>query len=973
LTWLATGYRIEPVEGRAPLVGRDGELAVLGAALDALDAGRSAALAIAGEPGIGKTRLLAELGGEADARGWLVLEGRATELEGEVPFGVWVDALDPYLGSLAQPRVRALPESHHPELAAVFPSLAWLGGERVSRLEAERYRAHRAVRELLDMLARETPCVLLLDDMHWADGASLELLVHLLRRRSDRPLLLALALRTEPEPHALLEALAEGDVELVEPRRLDRDEAARLLGPEVGPVRAEELHRESGGNPFYLEQLARLPGGGGEATAAAWGDALPDAVRRALAGELDALPAETLAVLRAAALVGDPFEPDLAAEVAEVEEARALAAIDAGLERGILRPTAVPRQFAFRHPIVRRAVYESAGVGWRVGGHGRAAAALAERGAPAPARAHHVERSARDGDEAAIALLAEAARESAPLAPASAAAWYAGALRLLPHGADAGRRIALLAPLAQALGSTGRLEESRAALEELLGLLPEDAAEPRARIAGFVALVDHLLGRHGRAAAVLEQLPETGPEAALEMAADRYFVGDWDGMRDWAVRARGLVGDDPGRRAVAAALLGLAEYSVARVPEARAPMDEAAALVDSIEGVRLDALDFLGWCEISMERYAAALGHHDRGLALGRATGQGHLVITMTFGRVLALLWTGLLDEAEQATEEALELARLSGSDQLRSWALTLRSVVSLRLGRLEEAIAAGERAAELDTGLDGNPFSRVGAGYLGEARVEAGAPARGRDEILAALGGPELPGVESAYRSYFYDVLARAELARGRLEEAERWARLAERTLVDLDGRRGWALRARAEVELARGDAEAAAATALEAAEAGAVHPIDSARCRILAGRALAAAAAAGAERSARGGAALRARAEAELERARGELDACGADRYRDEAIRELRRLGRHVPRPGRRGGDGEGLDALSDREREIAELVRDRLTNREIAERLVLSEKTVERHLSSIFRKLGASSRVEVARRLEAAARQGGATSVA
>ncbi len=103
----------------------------------------------------------------------------------------------------------------------------------------------------------------------------------------------------------------------------------------------------------------------------------------------------------------------------------------------------------------------------------------------------------------------------------------------------------------------------------------------------------------------------------------------------------------------------------------------------------------------------------------------------------------------------------------------------------------------------------------------------------------------------------------------------------------------------------------------------------------------------------------------AREQLDACGARRYRDLAIRDLRRLGEHVSRSGaRRGGkNGHGLDSLSARELEVARLVTDRLTNRQIAERLVLSQKTVERHMEHIFRKLGVASRVEVARAVEAA----------
>jgi DNA-binding NarL/FixJ family response regulator len=239
----------------------------------------------------------------------------------------------------------------------------------------------------------------------------------------------------------------------------------------------------------------------------------------------------------------------------------------------------------------------------------------------------------------------------------------------------------------------------------------------------------------------------------------------------------------------------------------------------------------------------------------------------------------------------------------------------------------------------------------LGEALIEAGEPRRGCAELLSALGGPDLPRVERPFHPYFYEVLTRGELALGRPDDAARWVTRATAVLdgVPLSGRRGFARRAEAALALAENRPQAAtlAADAIAAAvEAG--HRLDAARARILYGRALAAAD----ERDA---------AVFELRTARDELETCGALRYRDQAVRELRRLGERVGQGGRRGRAARGLPALSARELEVATLVTERLTNREIAERLVLSEKTIERHLSSVFRKLDAASRVEVARCIE------------
>ena len=132
---------------------------------------------------------------------------------------------------------------------------------------------------------------------------------------------------------------------------------------------------------------------------------MPAAVIASLAEELGLLSDDTRRVLRGAAVAGDPFEPDLAAAAAGADDATAMAAFDELLDLGLVRPTDVPRRFRFRHPLVRRAVYESAPGGWLLGAHERCAQVLAERGAPAAARAHHVEFAARHGDLAAVAVL----------------------------------------------------------------------------------------------------------------------------------------------------------------------------------------------------------------------------------------------------------------------------------------------------------------------------------------------------------------------------------------------------------------------------------------------------------------------------------------------------------------------------------------------------------------------------------------
>src|SRR5262249_28386996 len=151
------------------LFGRNTELEALTHVVDELDHGHSGAVELVGEPGIGKTRLLSELGARAELRGHLVLPGSASELERELPFSVFVDALDWYVGTPGPGELSAPDEDVQAELSHVLPSLSTLAGGRAVALQHERYRTHRAIRALLEQLAGTRPLVLVLDDMHWAD------------------------------------------------------------------------------------------------------------------------------------------------------------------------------------------------------------------------------------------------------------------------------------------------------------------------------------------------------------------------------------------------------------------------------------------------------------------------------------------------------------------------------------------------------------------------------------------------------------------------------------------------------------------------------------------------------------------------------------------------------------------------------------------------------------------------------------
>ena len=330
---------------------------------------------VVGEPGIGKTSLLDELAGQAEQRGCLALRGSAAEFEQELPFGLIVDALDEYLGSLEPRAFSRLASEDVSEIAGVFPALRSL--EQASpgpTTAAERFRAHHAVRDLIERLAGPQPLVLVLEDLHWADGASIELVSHLLRRPPQAPVLVAGSFRTGQADRGLETAIAAAGANGGAVRRVDlgplAPSAAGELVDAAGAAELEQLYRASGGNPFYLLQLAR--GGGGDHGARRGGE-VPPAVVAAIVAELDGLSAAARRFAEAAAVAGDPFELDLAVATAGVDDGDALDAIDELAARDLVRAGEVPRRFGFRHPLVRSAVYESTAAGARLAAHGRAA------------------------------------------------------------------------------------------------------------------------------------------------------------------------------------------------------------------------------------------------------------------------------------------------------------------------------------------------------------------------------------------------------------------------------------------------------------------------------------------------------------------------------------------------------------------------------------------------------------------------
>ncbi len=750
---------------------------------------------------------------------------------------------------------------------------------------------------------------------------------------------------------------------------LNIDDAREFVGAIVVSGDAGILYEETGGNPFYLEQLARSAsrtarGSGSGRGVLLEGVDVPPVVAAALSEELALLTSDARAVLEGASIAGDPFDPELAAAAAGVSERQVLDALDELLRLDLVRTTEVPRRFRFRHPLIRRAVYEMTLGGRRLAAHERCADALASRGAAASARAHHTELAAREGDMAAVALLREAGEAATRRAPASAAQWFGSALRLLPASAPKEERIELLLARAAALSAVGRFGEAHDLLLEAMELVPPSHEELLVRVTTACATMEHLLGRQKEAEAhletALERLREPdSPQAVelmIELAVDKFHVADWAAMRAWAARAIDAARPlDPALLAAALAVQAWAASLAGAGPEAQEQRHEAAELVDSLPddvlARRLDALAHLAAAELYLDRFEAAVDHARRGVDISRATGHGDQfpLLIPALGSCLWIL--GRPAESADVFDGAIEAARLIGNLHALAWHLFNRTFAAIAEGDLETALTTAEESAELAGGLVPGPVRGHAYVALAYALLERGEPARSAQLLVEHVGGEELRMIGGGWRAHYLWFLTRAWVEIGERASAER-AAAAARACADEVG----LPKAAAMAELASALLDLDAGNPLQGAERavlattlldGVADRFDAARARAFAGRAFAA----GGDRE---------RAVELLSTAADAFDSFGALRYRDEVERELRKLGHRTP-TRRQPGGGAGLAALSARELEVARLVVDRKTNPEIAATLFLSQKTVETHLRNTFRKLGVSSRVELARVVE------------
>ncbi|MFC7963995.1 helix-turn-helix transcriptional regulator [Streptomyces cinereoruber] len=936
-------------------------LRLLGA-LQALQEGRGGIVELLGEPGAGKSRLLAQLASAARARGVTVLDGHCYPSELDEPLHVFTRALH---GIMTADRLSALSREHAELLRAGLCARLGGRGPQPSPLQLS-----QALHALLSQAA-DHGLLLVLDDFHWADPQSLALADHLARWNFRAPVLLVIAHRPRQAAPSLLSTLAQGAeqgrVERIDLPPLDLDQAARLLGVRPDAIRLPSALHESDGNPLYLlAQDETTVKGTDPRTQLLTGRLAPLAAELA---ELD--PAERL-VAESAAVLGDRFSRDELAAVSELPTEETCAVVSALIQLDVLRPLRCSGTLlGFRHPTLRRVLHDQADRCWRSQAHRRALTVLNRRAASASERAVHIELSTSSFTPEDLETLAKAGRETEQSAPHDAVRWLLTALHELPAFEEqaSGRLLALIPPLARALRAADYLADDpslRALLTRGSQLAPEGAS--RAAI-GLCVVVECLQGRFSRATELLSaaltdlRAAKADNDVLARLTIHRGIISTLCGDEELPrIADRALVlarsGGKRSTLAGAMALHALGELAAGRVTQALASYDAAVRQMDELSHADIachsEYLALLGSCAMALGRPREAESFFERGTAVVQERAHNVVLPMLLSGLAEAQLRQGRLESARRSAAEATELAGYLGAEQLRVVALAQEALC------VTYAEPPGSSRASALTEQAVHSLRRSSCRWhgssvltLAEALLMQGSPDRCVG-LLLELGGPGLPGLDPTLRPRGFELLALASLSGGTGSSGgtSLWADRANVAAqgLRLPHNRAYALLARGHVLAEQAEWDAAVTLYQEAERA-----FDGAQLRLhrLTARIRSARAASNSSRP-------------ELA---AELWVSAQELAEQWDVLLLARLNPDTPLENSLGRGCHallpapippvaGLEVLTGREREVAREAGTGRRTREIAEALGLSPRTVEVHLSRIYRKLEIGSRAELAR---------------
>src|SRR5215211_202922 len=931
------------------LVERDAELAALERALDRAADGTGGLAVVEGPAGIGKSALLAALRTRADAHAaeFATLRASGGELERDYAYGVVRQLLE---RTLAAARKRDRTELLDGAAALAAPLFGYGSAVRDPGEADPGFSIVHGLYWLVANIAERSPLLLEVDDAHWADAPSLRFLAYLARRLEGLPVLLAVGTRpSEPgaETGLLAELVASGPAEFVEPRVLSRAGASKVLATQFGRAVADPFasacHDATGGNPYLLAELAHalcaedVTPDTADAVAAVG----PRAVSRSVLLRLGRLPQECGALARAVALLGNDVAIRHAAALSDLDEKRAATAARTLVDAQLLAPE---RQLRFVHPIVRTAVYEDLSDAERAIGHARAADLLADDGQPPDRIATHLLAAEPRVAAGAVDTLRAAARSASEGGSTEIAGRYlARALEEQPPPAVRAELLGELGTAEYRAGTgdaAGHLRESIALTED-----PSVGALSRMMLVRVLAQQGDFAGAVATMAEAAELARPVEAEMALRFEAERATMAMMVppavvGREAVAALAKydDLQGDTRAERALLASMSAAAwqrcepaddAVDLARralgpdrrlVPESGADspqayhaaytlmlaeeLDEAKLVLDDLVTVARARGSLFGFCGASAFRAAllarrGELASAEADARVGFDAAKGHNFVSPFSVAWLAypLVMRGDLDAADEAFATSGYAGEIPMAAPFIGVAFA-RALLRFAQGDLERAAADADTLEQLEAALEMHT---------------PGMPTRcARARVLHACG--HVDDARAAVKAH--------------LEQAERWGRpgaigtgLATQGVVE-GGDEGIELLARGVAELERSPLR-----------------LELARARFDLGSAL--------RRANR-----RKDAREELQRSLELAQRCGALALAERARQELKTAG---ARPRRLMFSG--AEALTASERRVATMAAEGMTNREIAQALFLTVRTVENHLARAYPKLGIHSRDELA----------------
>jgi len=931
------------------LLERERELGELGAAVATVLGGSGCAVGIEAAAGLGKTSLVAEARAHASEAGLSVLAGRATELEQDFPFAL--------VRQLFATEVAGLSEE---ERGRIFEGADAARG--ALGLEADDERRHDAFAVLHALywvtaaLAERKPLLLAIDDAHSADAASLDYLGFLLPRLEELPALLVVTGRPdEPDPSGgFRRIMADAFVRHLTLAPFSAEATTALLDEELGaepaPPFAAACFEVSGGNPFLLRELSRAVVQRGmeprAENAERVRDLVPERVAHTVMARIDRLPPEAGAIARSLAVLGDGSDLRRVAEFAGVDSAEAVSAADALRASAILEPGSSMR---FVHPLVCSAVYSDIPAGERGRQHAEAAAHLRRADASPEEIATQLLAAEERGDAGAVETLVEAGeRALAAGAPRSAIAYLTRALR---EPAPPGFRAPVLEPLIAAIVRTADRETFVAIEQQLRAEMERDPAL-RSRWAITMTMALAIGGRFEDAASLIAEAIEVAKAqgdsgqafilgaqlntlAALVPSVTEVDLSPFEGEIEPDSAAGRLAASLEARSAVAGGNAREAADAAARAFGRDAVIfDEEPELVAAVQTVlMLIAADEVAVARRTVTRAIAIAHEHGAVLTLVRAW---MLSAVVAWGE-------GDLVRAEPEMRQAMALARAAGSAPL---ALSITpALIEILVERDEIEAAEGEleTIGMADSPIPAGPMFTLLFFARGHLRLERGEFDHALEDfsrlsydreswdfghLTVSLAGP-LTG--RALRAC-NEVGRVRQLVQTMEPLARRWE--SPSTTAHM-------LRTRAaanEGQEAIDDLEAAAAT-LE----GSPRRLERINALLDLGQAL--------RREGR-----RVDARPPLRSALQLARQCGAARAAKRAHEELQATGEKV-----RSYAPIGVESLTPSERRVAELAASGMTNRQIAQSLFVTVKTVEAHLSAAYDKLDISSRRQLPEALE------------